>query len=190
MAFGIGAVLNTHYPEWLEQMGRGEALFGTYLGLIFGAQTVTLAVLTRFTRWRFRAAPQVLSQVPLILVLALLPRLENPILILATAPWVGLGLGANYFASLFYSVQTPAGRGRNAGAHEALLGLGAMILPVAGGWAAAGLDRLDAPYLVAAGAGALALLAQLGILVGGRSWGRNGEAPGVSGVSKTPGNTG
>jgi MFS family permease len=156
VAFGIGAVLNTHYPEWLEELGRGEALFGTYLGLIFGAQTLTFAVLARFTRWRFRAAPQV----------------------------------ANYFASLFYSVNTPAGRGRNAGAHEALLGLGAMILPVAGGWAAAGLDRLEAPYLVAAGAGALALVAQLGILAGGRPQGRNGGAPGVSGVSKTPGNRG
>jgi hypothetical protein len=63
---------------------------------------------------------------------------------------VGLGLGAAYFGSLFYSVQDPSLRGRHAGVHESLLGVGSMILPVAGGWAASAGGGLIAPYLTAA----------------------------------------
>lgn len=150
MAFGVGAVLNNHYPNWLSVHGRSEALFGSYLGLVFASQTLTFAALTRFRGWRYRAAPLLLAQVPLILVLLVLPRLEATAAILATAPLVGLGLGTAYFGSLFYSVQDPSLRGRHAGVHESLLGVGSMILPVAGGWAASAGGGLDAPYLTAA----------------------------------------
>jgi hypothetical protein len=168
MAFGIGAVLNHHYPNWLVEIGRNEALFGSYLGLIFGAQTVSFAVLARFTGWRYRSAPLLGCQVPLVAVLLILPRLSSPLAILATAPWVGLGLGASYFASLFYSVQDPSRRGRHAGIHEALLGIGSMALPVVGGWVAVSTGRLDAPYLAAAGIGVAGLLVQGWLLFGRR----------------------
>ncbi len=69
-----------------------------------------------------------------------------------------------YFASLYYSVHAPASRGRNAGVHEALLGLGAMVLPVLGGWVASASGRLEAPYLVAAGVGMVAVGVQTAIL--------------------------
>jgi MFS family permease len=168
VAFGAGAVLNHHYPNWLSVHGRSEALFGSYLGLVFAAQTVTFALLTRFPGWRFRAAPLFASQVPLILVLLVLPRLEAPAAILATAPLVGLGLGTAYFASLFYSVQDPSLRGRHAGVHESLLGVGSMILPVAGGWAASATGSLTAPYLTAAALALAGLIAQGWLLFGPR----------------------
>jgi MFS family permease len=177
IAFGVGAVLNTHYPEWLEEIGHDEALFGSYLGFIFAAQTLTFAALTRFSGWRYRLSPLILSQVPLIIVLVVLPRLTHPALILATAPWVGLGLGMSYFDSIFYSLHAPVGRGRNAGVHEALLGVGTMILPVLGGWVANRSGHLEAPYLVAAGIGLVALVAQAVILgSGGRSRASEREA--------------
>ena len=93
VAFGIGAVLNTHYPEWLEAHDRGEALFGSYLALIFGSQTVAFALLARFPGWHFRKIPLVAGQLPLIVVLAILPRLDHPAAILATAPGSGLAWG-------------------------------------------------------------------------------------------------
>jgi MFS family permease len=168
LAFGVGAVLNHHYPNWLTVHGRSEALFGSYLGLVFAAQTVTFAVLTRYSGWRYRAAPLLGSQVPLILVLLILPRLDAPAAILATAPLVGVGLGTAYFASIFYSVQDPSLRGRHAGVHESLLGVGSMILPVAGGWAAGATGHLVAPYLTAALAAVGGLLVQGWLLFGRR----------------------
>lgn len=164
MAFGIGAVLNTHYPDWLRHLGRGEALFGSYLGLIFGAQTVTFLLLTRFPGWHYRRLPVLSASIPLVAVALTLPHLHHPAAILATAPLVGFGLGMAYFASLYYSVDAPVARGRNAGVHEALLGVGSMLLPVGGGWAAAVTGRLDAPYLFAAGAGIVTLVLQMGLL--------------------------
>jgi MFS family permease len=164
VAFGIGASLNHHYPNWLEVLGESEALFGTYLGLIFGSQTVTFALLARFPGWRYRPAPLLGAQVPLVLVLAVLPWLTAPALILVTAPLVGGGLGMTYFASIFYSVETPGQRGRYAGVHEALLGVGALSLPFLGGWVAEGTDRLQAPYLFAAAAGMVSLGIQAGLL--------------------------
>jgi MFS family permease len=158
--YGMGTVLNVHYPNWLEASGRGATLFGTYLGLVFAAQTVTFLLLTRFTGWRHRAAPLLLAQAPLVGVMIVLPRLTGAPAILATAPLVGAGLGMAYFSSLFYSVESPRERGRNAGIHEALLGAGSVLLPVMGGWAATVSGSLDAPYVVSAAAGGGVMAAQ------------------------------
>jgi len=170
--FGIGAVLNHQYPKYLEVMGRGEAFFGAYLGGIFAAQTLTFLVLMRTEAWHFRAGPLLGAQVPVVGALALLPFLHHPVLILATAPVVGIGLGVTYFASLYYSVATPQDRGRNAGVHEALLGAGALTLPFLGGWAAEWTGRLSAPYLFAAGAGIVSIGVQGGLLRGTGGAGR------------------
>jgi MFS family permease len=164
--FGIGAVLNHQYPKFLEELGRGEAFFGVYLGGIFAAQTLTFLVLMRTEAWHYRAAPLILAQVPVAGALALLPVLRQPVLILVTAPVVGFGLGVTYFASIYYSVASPRDRGRNAGMHEALLGAGALLLPFLGGWVAEATGRLSAPYLLAAGAGIVSIGAQAGLLFG------------------------
>jgi MFS family permease len=178
VAFGIGAVLNHHYPNWLEVHGRSEALFGSYLGLIFGSQTATFALLARFAGWRYRPGPLIGAQIPLVGVLAVLPWLSSPVLILATAPLVGVGLGMTYFASIFYSVETPGQRGRNAGVHEALLGVGALSLPFLGGWVAQITGHLEAPYLFAAAVGMVSLGIQGGLVGRGALTSRGrGESP-------------
>ncbi len=157
VGFGVVAVLNTHYPNWLEEIGRGETVFGTYLGLIFFSQTAAFIVLTRFGGWRYRPGPLLLAQLPLLPILAVLPLLRAPAAILATAPLVGLGLGMTYFASLFYSVDDPAARGRNAGIHEMLLGVGSLALPILGGGLAQITGHLQAPYLFTAAAVAVSI---------------------------------
>ncbi len=181
VSFGVVAVLNTHYPNWLEVIGRGETVFGAYLGLIFFSQTAAFGFLTRFRGWRYRPWPLLGAQVPVVALVALLPALRSPWAILATAPPVGLGLGMTYFASLFYSVDDPAARGRNAGVHEALLGIGSLTLPVLGGWAAGASGRLEAPYLFAAAAGMVSLGAQAALVLPRRAAGAG--AAGGAGVS-------
>ncbi len=157
IAFGVVSVLNLQYPDWLERMGRPETLFGAYLGLIFASQTAAFALLARFSGWQYRAAPLLLGQVPVIAVLLVLPHLRAPAAILATAPLVGAGLGMTYFASLFYSVAEAGSRGRNAGVHEAVLGVGSLLVPILGGIAANATGRAEAPYLFAGAAAMIAL---------------------------------
>jgi len=168
VAYGIASVLNLHYPHWLRHIGRGEVLLGTYLGLVFGSQTLTFYLLTHLSGWRHRVAPLLLLQFPMVLVLVVLPFLRQPWAILTTAPLVGLGLGISYFASLFYSVEAPIARGRNAGAHEAVLTLGSVILPLFAGLAASTTNHLEYAYFVSAGVGAAGLGAQ-GLLLRGRT---------------------
>lgn len=164
VAYGVATLLNIHYPHWLREIGHGETLLGAYLGLIFAAQALTFFLLTRFPGWRYRRAPLLLLQAPMVLVLLVLPLLRSPAAILATAPGVGLALGMAYFASLYYSVEAPAGRGRNAGLHEAILGIGSMLVPVLGGWVAGATGRIEAPYLVGAAIGGIGLGVQAMLL--------------------------
>ena len=168
IAYGIATVLNLHYPNWLRHIGRGEVLFGTYLGLVFGSQTLSFYVLTHVGGWRHRVAPLLWLQLPMVLVLVVLPFLRQPWAILATAPFVGLGLGIAYFASLFYSVEAPLARGRNAGAHEAVLTLGSLVLPLAAGLVASTTHRLEYAYFVSAAVGGAGLGVQ-GLLLRGRT---------------------
>jgi MFS family permease len=168
IAYGIASVLNLHYPHWLRQIGHGEVLLGTYLGLVFGSQTLSFFLLTRFPGWRHRVAPLLLLQAPMVLALAVLPFLRVPWAILATAPLVGLGLGIAYFASLFYSVEAPRDRGRNAGAHESVLTIGSVIVPVLAGLLATATHHLETPYFLAAAVGGAGLGAQ-GLLLRGRT---------------------
>jgi MFS family permease len=169
VAFGVVSVLNLQYPEWLRRVGHGEALFGTYLGLVFLSQTGAFIALWRFSGWQYRAFPLLLAQVPVVIVLGALPLLAAPGLILATAPLIGLGLGMTYFASLFYSVAEAGRRGRYAGVHEAVLGAGSLALPIGGGALAKALGHLEAPYVFAALVGMLSLVAQAALLAGART---------------------
>ena len=167
VAYGIATVLNIHYPHWLKHIGHGEVLLGTYLGLVFASQTASFYVLTHRAGWRHRVAPLLWMQLPMVLALVVLPFLHQPWAILITAPWVGLGLGIAYFASLFYSVEAPLARGRNAGAHEAVLTLGSLVLPLAAGLVAATTNHLEYAYFLSAAVGGAGLAAQGLLLRGG-----------------------
>jgi MFS family permease len=167
VAFGIGAVAQTHLPPWLAKLDLGAAYFGAYLGLIFLSQTILFVLLGRSPGWHFRRLPLLGPQVLLVAAIGVLPLLRSPWLILATAPVVGQGLGVTYFSSIYYSVEAPRARGRNAGIHEALLGAGALSLPVLGGALAGLTGRLETPYFLAATAGLVSILVQ-GSLLGPR----------------------
>ena len=68
--------------------------------------------------------------------------------LLLLAPVFGLALGFLYQSSLYYSLHAPEGRGRQAGIHEASLGVFSATIPLLGGIAVAG-SRLAAPFYVA-----------------------------------------
>lgn len=160
IAFGVGATLNHHYPRLIREFGWGPETFGLFLGLIYLTQAVTFVTLMwRPERWRFRRSPLILPQVLLLLAVLGLPFADRSRL-LVSALVFGFGLGSCYSASIYYSLHAGIQRGRNAGVHEGMLGVGSMLVPFLGGLGARVLQAIWMPYAVAGAAVVLSLLVQ------------------------------
>jgi len=156
-AFGLGATLTYHYPSLVAARGWSPRVFGLFLGLVYLTQTLAFVFLMRRPdTWRFRRlrlyVPQFLMLVAMLgLPLAGIPRL------LFSALFFGAGLGIAYCSSIYYSLLTHEARGRNAGVHESLMGVGAMLVPFLGGLLARSLGSAWMPYATAAAAVLLSL---------------------------------
>lgn len=157
VAYGVNATLTYHFPKYLEAHGSRAAHFGIFLGLICLSQTAAFAVLARVTSWRFRRAPLYAMHLLLALVLVILPGLQTPTLQLILAPFIGASLGLAYYSSIFYSLHATSRPGRNSGRHEAIIGSGVLIAPLAGGLLATATGNLAAPYWFCAGLSVLAI---------------------------------
>lgn len=144
--FGIGATLNFQYPKLLIERGFGERDFGVFLGIVYFFQTVSFYVLRRWNGWHFRLGPLLAAQGATLAAVLLLGWMPSRGLIWSMAPWIGLGLGLSYSSSIYYSLFRQSGAGKNTGIHEALLGTGTFLLPLAGGMAAQWSGSLITPY--------------------------------------------
>jgi MFS family permease len=149
IAFGVVATLNHHLPRRLLAAGIGADIFGLFLGLVFFAQTFTFLALAPTRKWHYRALPLVLLQGVVAAAVIATPGARGLIPLLTLAPIFGVGLGFAYQSSLYYSLHASAGRGRQAGVHEAMLGIASATVPVVGGLLALRLGDL-APFGVAA----------------------------------------
>ena len=148
-AFGLGATLNHHYPRLVREFDWGPQTFGIFLGLVYLTQALTFVALSwRPERWRFRRAPLYVPQLMMIVAIVTLPFADRA-RVMVSALVFGWALGTCYTASLYYSLHAPAGRGRNAGVHEGLIGLGSMTIPFLGGVLARVGNGLWVPYSVA-----------------------------------------
>ena len=167
-AFGLGATLNHHYPRLLVEFGWRPDVFGLFLGGIFLVQSLTFLVLRRHPHlWRFNRARLYGAQITMIVAVLALPSADLP-RVMVCAVLFGLGLGICYHSSIYYSLHAGTSRGRNAGVHESLVGVGSMLIPFLGGWLAKASGLLAAPYMVAGGMVGLALLAQEVVFQKGR----------------------
>jgi MFS family permease len=70
--------------------------------------------------------------------------------LIAAAALVGVGLGFANASSIYYSLHGPADHGKYAGLHEAVLGAGSFLVPLATG-ALADLVDIRMPYWLAGG---------------------------------------
>jgi MFS family permease len=82
--------------------------------------------------------------------------------LLAAIP-IGAGLGLAYHASITYSLTAHATRGRRAGIHESLLGIGNFSFPLIGGLLASATGDLRLPYWFCAAMVLVGLIVQEGI---------------------------
>ncbi len=177
IAFAVAATLNHHLPRLLRTDGIGADRFGTFLGLVFLTQTALFFFVGPMRWWHYRVAPLLGTQLLLTGAVLLVANVGSFGDLLLLAPVFGLALGFLYQSSLYYSLHAPEGRGRQAGIHEASLGVFSATIPLLGGIAVAG-DRLAAPFYVATLAVTTSLL--LGIY-----WVLRSNAQTATGSSRT-----
>lgn len=159
-AHGLGATLVYHYPRVISAHGWSPRVFGLFLGLVYLTQTLTFLVLMRRPElWRFQRLRLYLPQVLMAAAVLSLP-LAGPLRLGVSALVFGFGLGTCYCSSIYYSLLAHAGRGRNAGVHEALIGLGDMVVPFGGGFLARWLGLGWMPFAAAAAAVVISLFLQ------------------------------
>ncbi len=162
-AYGAFGILTYHLPQWFESRGWSEAQYGFYLAGILVSQTLVFVLLLGPLRVPHRPGRLWLPQGLAAAALVVVPILHPFGLLLLTVPLVGLGCGIAYAASLHFSLVLPAGRGRNAGIHEALVGAGGFLPPLLAGLAVKGTGMLAVPYPLAAGLLLLAVGAQMAV---------------------------
>lgn len=159
-AYGVVATLTYHYPRLIAERGWSARAFGFFLGAIYLTEMLVFAwLLRRPGAWRFRRAPLFVPQLLLAAGVIALPLADAPRLVV-TALVFGFALASCYAASIEYSLLVVEARGRSAGVHETLIGIGSMVVPLAGGIAARASGLEWAPYFVAAAAVGVSLLGQ------------------------------
>ncbi len=160
-AYGATGVLNHQLPKWFETLGWGEGRFGIFLSAAFLSQAIGFALLAGRIRFAYSLPRLLLPQVGACLAMAALPALRSYGVLLVLAPILGASFAASYSGSIFYSLHTARGKGRNAGIHESLVGAGTFLLPLVGGAGVRLGGRLELPYLLSAAV----ILAALGVQI-------------------------
>jgi len=148
LAFGIASTLNHHLPKLLKETGYGERRFGVILGAVFAVQSLSFLFLRANARWKYKKELFYATELAMGLSIWLLARTETISAVLFLGGLLGIGLGLMYYSSIFYSLHTDVGRGRNTGIHEAILGAGNLLVPFLGGLMATAFSNLEAPYVV------------------------------------------
>lgn len=156
LAFGIGGVFQSQFIKYLEPMmadgERRKFFFGIFLGALYGTQTILFVVLQRGAAWTYRRSLLYGAQLLCGAAAVSVTFARGEGLFLAAAALVGVGLGFANASSIYYSLHGPADHGKYAGLHEAVLGTGSFLVPLAGGLMADRLQDLRMPYWLVGGA--------------------------------------
>jgi MFS family permease len=132
--YGTYALVMLFLPRYLwEQRGFSKPLAGTLTSLTLGAMAVTFAAHGLRTGWTHRLGPVRLSPFVAAAALLVVGLAGNVLAIGFGAMVLGIAAGTAYTHNLYYSLEEPGKRARNAGIHEALVGVAFMIPPALGG---------------------------------------------------------
>ncbi len=131
-AMGLNASLRYHVSTVTG--GENSFLGGLYLTTVFTLQLVTFVVLGRWHGWHHRGWPLAAACLMLVGGGALCGLWPHSVpLFGAGCALTGIGCGLIYNSSIYYSVAIESGRGHRGGIHESVLGMGAAVVPYAGG---------------------------------------------------------
>ncbi|MDP6418543.1 MAG: MFS transporter [Candidatus Krumholzibacteria bacterium] len=146
-SFGASAVLANLLPEWFVNRGWPESRFGIFLGALFALQTAVFALLASRIRFADSVSRLLLPQLLAALAILSLPFLPGFFSLMLITPLIGFSFGVTYAASIYYSLHTESGKGKNAGIHESLIGASVFLFPLAGGMIVRLSGSLASPYL-------------------------------------------
>ncbi len=163
-AYGVFGILHYHLPQWFVHRGWDPEHYGWFLGAVLASQTAVFVLLGGRVRLAWSARRLWLPQAAGLAAVCTIPALADFRWLLVVAPMLGLACGVSYAASIFYSLEVPAVRGRNAGMHESLIGAGGFLPPLVAGLLIRGGLGLAAPYLLAGVLQAAALALQIGFI--------------------------
>lgn len=153
--WGAGALVVWVMAARVSELEPGAVWGGWILAVMFLCQAGALAVLWQTRGWRYRRGPLLAWQGAGVVGLGILAAGTTPAVLALGAAACGVALGMAYYASIFYSLDAPAARGRTAAVHEAVLAAGGASVPLAGALAA---------WLAGTGAAAFALAAVVTLL--------------------------
>lgn len=141
--------------------------YGLLVGSLTGGMLAANWVLAHWHGWHYSLRWFVGAQALLVIFVLVLIVVHGYSLLLFCTFVMGFPLGLLYFSSIFYGMEQSASLGAHSGNHESIIGLGAAIGPLLGGWAIAITGNTRAHLLLSVGVFAIAMAAQL-FLVGRR----------------------
>lgn len=149
--FTLG-VLRRLAPKLTKEAGILTTTFGNFMLALGGVQTITFLFLgTGYsTRWHYRFAPLLITQVLAILCFVGIWKVQNTIFWICAFAVIGISVAFSYFSSLYYGLHMHSDKGNKSGWHEAILGVGSLLGPLLGGIAADSTLGPQSPYLLCA----------------------------------------
>jgi MFS family permease len=158
----VGSVRSL-FPKLATDLGISTSLLGILLALIGLGQVTMFVILARTERWQFRGAPMVAIQALAMAGLLGFAYGTSTACFAVAMVLQGLLIGATFTSSIFYSLHAKGSEGKRTGIHEGIIGSGVFLGPLVGGLVAEHVGP-RAPYLVAAGVLAAAVLVELLLL--------------------------
>ena len=163
--YGMYALVCFFLPRYLCELRQfSKPLAGSFVVIMLLTMAVTFALHGFGTRWPHRL--WIVRVCPWVATVgALLTGLSTSVPLIATgAVMLGVAAASNYTHHLYYSLEEPGQRARNAGIHEAVIGIAFMIPPALGGLAARFTQAPASIFWAGAAFAVVASLAQIATL--------------------------
>jgi MFS family permease len=144
----------------------GLLMSGFVIGMFFSN-----AILMRWHRWHYSFRYLLVAAIADAALLVAFVMTDSYFLLVTVMVLIGLPAGLFYYSSLFYGMEMHEKKGAHGSNHEALIGVGASVGPLVGGWVIALCQRADVSFaarsnfLMCAGCFVVAVLAQIWLLV-------------------------
>jgi MFS family permease len=152
------------FPKLGLDLGMQPWVIGAIMFSLGTALTAMFYIMGASGRWHGKAAPMFCAQALMFVMLILSISCDSAIAFGLIFAGLGIGSSVTYSYSLYCSVVGSLKKGEASGRHEMVLGIGALLGPLAGGAAAEMFQAQRAPYALAAGLVLAAMLAQAFIL--------------------------
>jgi MFS family permease len=152
------------FPQLATHLGISPELHGALLALGRGAALASFVVLELLKFWRTRLWPLWVAQLACVAGVAWIGLAERTWMFALAFAITGAVSGYVYQASLLFTLEEIAERGKGGGFHEAILGSGMFLGPILAGWVG-NESAMRAPYFFCAVVLALLVAVQTGLVL-------------------------